>query len=164
MSEFAVMAEQHDGIGKPLTLRRGFRSREDAEDHPVKMALWKRVWVEEIASRVNTEPPKAMREGPRGAARIEYDFALLEAAAISGDRCPKNDPQGPIGHKSISTLVKDRRIQSEIYMHNWRVVTILSGPHQGCSTKSPPAGSGKPYLVNGIHVGRIHRRLGKISP
>lgn len=36
-----------------MTLRRGFVSREDAEDHPVQLSLWKRVWVEstEVSSR-----------------------------------------------------------------------------------------------------------------
>lgn len=31
-----------------MTLRRGFASEAEAEDHPVQMSLWKRVWVEPI--------------------------------------------------------------------------------------------------------------------
>lgn len=41
---FAVKAETHEGNIK--TLRR-FGTREAAEDHPVQMSLWKRVWIEE---------------------------------------------------------------------------------------------------------------------
>ena len=44
--EFAVRAETHEGNIR--TLRRGFASADDAEDHPVIAGLWKRVWVEEI--------------------------------------------------------------------------------------------------------------------
>lgn len=49
---FVVKAESHEG--KTLTLRGGFATRDDAEDHPVQMSLWKRVWVEGAAS-----PPPA---------------------------------------------------------------------------------------------------------
>jgi hypothetical protein len=49
-AEFAVKGETHDGA--VLTLRRGFTSRDAAEDHPVTMSLWKRVWVEEIPTPV----------------------------------------------------------------------------------------------------------------
>jgi hypothetical protein len=44
--EYAVKAETHDGQVK--ILRRGFASEEEAEDYPVQMSLWKRVWVEPI--------------------------------------------------------------------------------------------------------------------
>lgn len=46
--EYAVKGETFEG--KVMTLRRGFGSRDDAEDHPVQMKLWKRVWVEPIKS------------------------------------------------------------------------------------------------------------------
>src|SRR5688572_26181639 len=46
MPERQVCAQMSGG-GNPLVLRRGFPSREAAEDHPVKLALWARVWVEE---------------------------------------------------------------------------------------------------------------------
>lgn len=49
--EYAVKAETHDG--SIMTLRRGFVSREDAEDHPVKASLWKRVWVESVGELKN---------------------------------------------------------------------------------------------------------------
>jgi hypothetical protein len=54
MSEYAVIAETHEGNVK--TLRRGFASQEAAEDHPVQMSLWKRVWIEQIKSEPAPKP------------------------------------------------------------------------------------------------------------
>lgn len=51
---FSVKAETHEG--NVMTLRAGFASREDAEDHPVQMSLWKRVWVEPVAITPKVEP------------------------------------------------------------------------------------------------------------
>lgn len=45
MTEYAVMAETHEG--NVFALRYGFASQEAAEGHPVKLSLWKRMWVEE---------------------------------------------------------------------------------------------------------------------
>jgi hypothetical protein len=42
--EYAVKAETKEG--DVITLRRGFPSRSDAEDYPVRLSLWRRVWVE----------------------------------------------------------------------------------------------------------------------
>lgn len=44
--EYAVKAETLEGA--IVILRRGFASIEDAEEHPVKMVQWRRVWVEQI--------------------------------------------------------------------------------------------------------------------
>ncbi len=44
--EYAVKAETHEG--KIVTLRDGFPSRAVAEDFPVRLATWRRVWVERI--------------------------------------------------------------------------------------------------------------------
>jgi hypothetical protein len=44
--EYAVKAETHDG--KVVTLREGFPSRAAAEDFPVRLSKWRRVWVEQI--------------------------------------------------------------------------------------------------------------------
>jgi hypothetical protein len=55
--EYAVRAETYDG--SLLTLRRGFTSREAAEDHPVKASLWKRIWIESLGPlclQVTSEP------------------------------------------------------------------------------------------------------------
>ena len=61
MNEYAVKAETHEG--NIMILRRGFMSEEAAEDHPVQISLWKRVWVEPIAliekqKAAPTLPPK----------------------------------------------------------------------------------------------------------
>jgi hypothetical protein len=42
--EYSVKAETKEG--DVITLRRGFPSRSDAEDYPVRLSLWRRVWVE----------------------------------------------------------------------------------------------------------------------
>lgn len=42
---FAVRAETKEG--NVLTLRRGFASHDDAEDHRIQLCQWRRVWVEE---------------------------------------------------------------------------------------------------------------------
>jgi|SRR5580704_12801596 hypothetical protein len=44
MTTYMVKGETHEGA--ILTLRKGFPSHEAAEDHPVTLSLWKRVWVE----------------------------------------------------------------------------------------------------------------------
>jgi hypothetical protein len=46
--EYAVKAEIRDG--EITILKRGFVSYEAAEDHPVKMSDWRRVWIEAIDS------------------------------------------------------------------------------------------------------------------
>jgi len=58
VKEFAVTAETHQG--KVMVLRRGFMSRQEAEAHPVKLSLWKSVWVEEMKATpkpIETPPP-----------------------------------------------------------------------------------------------------------
>jgi hypothetical protein len=44
--EYVVKAESRDG--KIAVLKRGFASKEEAEDHPIRMSDWKRVWGEEF--------------------------------------------------------------------------------------------------------------------
>jgi hypothetical protein len=46
--EYAVKGETVDG--RITILKRGFVSYEAAEDHPVKMSDWKRVWIEVITA------------------------------------------------------------------------------------------------------------------
>ena len=53
--EYAVKAETHEG--NVMVLRRGFASQASAEDHPVKIALWRRVWVEPIGRIDNPSEP-----------------------------------------------------------------------------------------------------------
>jgi hypothetical protein len=42
--EYVVKAETKDG--EIVILRSGFASMSDAEDYPVRLSLWERVWVE----------------------------------------------------------------------------------------------------------------------
>lgn len=51
---WAVMAETR--AGKVMTLRRGFPTKDKAEDHPVIAAHWKRVWVERSDRPLTPEP------------------------------------------------------------------------------------------------------------
>jgi hypothetical protein len=51
---FAVKGETHEG--NVLTLRGGFATREAAEDHPVQLSLWKRVFVEQVVDPVARPP------------------------------------------------------------------------------------------------------------
>jgi hypothetical protein len=44
--EYTVKGETRDGRITMLML--GFSSCEEAEDYPIRMSRWKRVWVEEV--------------------------------------------------------------------------------------------------------------------
>jgi hypothetical protein len=52
--EYAVKGETLEGA--TVILCRGFASVEDAEDHRVKLALFKRVWVEQIETNEPAAP------------------------------------------------------------------------------------------------------------
>lgn len=95
---------------------------------------------------------------------LDKNFQFLEAAAIAGERCPQNNPHGPIHSGAITELVKANRIRSEVYSRNYRVVTLLVGPHRGKSTAPAPPGS-EPYIINGLHVKRFRDRttIGKAA-
>jgi hypothetical protein len=56
MMEYAVKGETRDGA--VTILKRGFMSYEEAEDHPVKMSDWKRLWIE-VITPTNRERPRA---------------------------------------------------------------------------------------------------------
>lgn len=76
-------------------------------------------------------------------------FALIEAAAIQNRRCPMND-QVPGRSGAFSELARAGRIRVEVFKHNFRQVTILTGPHAGKKTAAPLLMKGnaqKPYLV-----------------
>ena len=84
--------------------------------------------------------------------RSDEVFRLLELAAIAGERCPKSKPYGPLPGELTQALVAEGRIRVEIFAENWRVVTILTGPHAGASTKAAPKG-GQPYRTLGFYPG-----------
>lgn len=52
--EYAVRAETKEG--DVVTLQRGFPSLSEAEDYPVRLYLWRRVWVEPAATSVRQQP------------------------------------------------------------------------------------------------------------
>jgi hypothetical protein len=99
--EYAVRAETYDG--SILTLRKGFASRSDAEDHPVKASLWKRIWVEAIgelktASAAPSFPKLPWNWVSSGSsdARGQYHIYLVDAdgkkiAAIWGKEGQKTE-------------------------------------------------------------------------
>jgi hypothetical protein len=52
--EYVVKAETKDG--EVVVLRSGFASMADAEDYPVRLSLWERVWVESLGFGKCHEP------------------------------------------------------------------------------------------------------------
>lgn len=82
---------------------------------------------------------------------LERTYALIEQAAIKGERCPQNDPHGPLSSDLVSALARAGRVRIEVYVHNFRVVTILTGPNAGKQTARPPRPKGAqrrdPYKV-----------------
>jgi len=74
-------------------------------------------------------------------------FALLEAAASNGARCPMNEPRGPVHKLALSKLARIGWIRIEVHPTNWRVVVILHGRHYGSRTAAPPFAESKPYLT-----------------
>lgn len=95
-------------------------------------------------------------------AQIDRAYDLVLAAAIAGQRCPMNDCL-PGGSKSLSLLARDGKILVEIFVHNFRRATILTGEHRGKTTANPPKYAGKdpsPYLT----IGLVKRRNGAIIP
>ena len=60
VSLYEVRAETFEG--NTFTLRGGFLTFEAAEDHPVKLSLWKRVWVR--MAPLDTTPPPPIHPPP----------------------------------------------------------------------------------------------------
>lgn len=74
-------------------------------------------------------------------AEIERTFALIEQAAIKGERCPMNHPFGPLRPAvAVNLLCLNGRIRLEISGQNFRRAVILTGPHKGKSTAHDPKG------------------------
>ena len=87
---------------------------------------------------------------------LDRAFALLEAAALNGERCPMNTPFGPLDSTAVGALCKAGRVLVEISSKNFRRVTILTGPHAGKKTGPDPSGR-KPWKVVGVRTFE-HRR------
>lgn len=90
---------------------------------------------------------------------IEHAFALLEQAAITGSRCPQGDV---IPSRMVTALARAGHILVEVYVHNYRVVTILTGPNAGKETAPPPKPQGRqrstPYKIVGKET-RVNGRV-----
>jgi hypothetical protein len=52
--EYAVRVETKEG--DVVTLKRGFPSRSDAEDYPVRLSRWQRVWIERVDAPPSNHP------------------------------------------------------------------------------------------------------------
>lgn len=77
MSEtFAVKAETVEG--KTLTLRRDFATMDAAEDHPVQMSLWRRVWIEKETGK----PEKTA--GPVTLPPLPWDWVAADSPTNNG--------------------------------------------------------------------------------
>ena len=95
-------------------------------------------------------------------ALIDRTFDALVAVALKGERCPVRGPIGEVGKSrippdAVAALARAGRIRIAIYIHNWRVVTILDGPHKGKHTALPPGVPLKPYKTidgGGTRTGR----------
>ena len=90
--------------------------------------------------------------------QLDLAFAVLEHTAIEGGRCPMNEQ---LGHGAAPALARAGRILIEVYPHNFRRVTILTGPHAGKSTAPCPHPKWRPMKVIGTetrtHLGTVDR-------
>jgi urea transport system ATP-binding protein len=68
--EYAVKGERHDG--RVTIVARGFVSREDAEDYPIRLSNWKRVRVEEVAPILYDAASYVMRPDRDLAPFVDY--------------------------------------------------------------------------------------------
>jgi hypothetical protein len=82
--------------------------------------------------------------------KLDEVFALIEAAAAKGERCPQARPHGPIHpSRAPAVLARQGRLLLEIYALNWRVAVILEGRHKGKRTLPPPFKVNRPYKIIG---------------
>ena len=82
-------------------------------------------------------------------------FELIERAAIAGARAPENKPRGPLNSRDVSGLVRAGMIETEIFAHNWRRITVVAGDRAPIRTAPPPAVDLEPYLTVKA-AGRFH--------
>lgn len=75
-------------------------------------------------------------------------FRLFEFYASTGERCPTMPQLMKLGIPRVPTpsvLARMGHIMIEVYPHNWRVVTIMIGPHKGEHTQLPADKNWRPY-------------------
>ncbi len=90
--------------------------------------------------------------------KIEKAFAVIEAAALAGARCPASTGSGAhpdLLAPAMRALRYSGDIRVEIYRYNFRKVTILTGPNAGKATADPPGERQRPIRVldNGTEPG-----------
>lgn len=76
-------------------------------------------------------------------------FVMINAVALNGERCPQLHPHGSLTteqNRTLLVLARSGKLRVEIFMHNWRVVTICDGPNRGKHTMLPPTAK-HPYRV-----------------
>ena len=96
--------------------------------------------------------------------RIDRTFALIEAAALAGERCPKNKPFGPLSDHAMTELYRSGRIRAEIFARNFRRITLLHGPHRGKMTVSPPPGTKLFKVIDREKMTGFAVRQKKVAP
>lgn len=79
-------------------------------------------------------------------------FAIVERAAIAGERCPTNEGlcdalrvAGFVfagGNELLSGLAREGHLEIRVAAQNWRIVQLLTGEHAGKMTAPAP---GRPY-------------------
>lgn len=144
MREYAVMAETK--AGATVLLRRRFTSRDAAEDFPVVMKRYRRVWAAPVpGSTVGRGGYMKPKTDAEKTADCEAAFAELEQAAVAGARCPVNGT-GYINSLRLRVLADAGRITIQVFPRNWRVVTILTGPNARKKTAKPPR-KGRAYVT-----------------
>lgn len=90
-------------------------------------------------------------------------YSMIRSAALLGERCPVNDVL-PGGSNTVGALCRAGLIMVEVSGHNWRRVTLLTGPDSGLTTAADPRGA-HIYKTIGVET-RITRRqtvIGKPS-
>lgn len=93
---------------------------------------------------------------------LDQTFALLEAAAVAGERCPRTsgpDATPNLKGSHICALAREGRIFIEISSRNWRRVTILTGPHAGNSTAPSPHSNAVAYRTVGKEGSKTNGKL-----
>jgi hypothetical protein len=87
-----------------------------------------------------------MARGYRKGISASEAFKMLEKVALAGARCPVSRVNG-LTSQLTSELARTGKIRIDVYPHNYRVITILAGPHAGRATAPPPNKTWRPYLT-----------------
>ncbi len=152
MTTYCVKAETKHG--RFVILGRGFESLKAAEDYRVQLRLTIRVWIEDEAAPELPPPPRRSREE-----NLERAYEAILAAALNNERCPENQTRGVDTHL-CGELARAGRIKIEVFARNFRVVTILTGPHAGLKTAPPPYRVTQPKLIITASGKQIIKRFG----